>query len=607
VPADPDADGSQPACSQSLWEELLAGRDAFMDTVNSRIYLANPRPVERAGRSPIRIRRCCHRLVIRRPNVAVGRIAGCRGATPGPPGDGNADVAFEKDHQIMSNSAHRPRGHRWGGTLVAIAVVSAVTGVAGGRPASAALLGGGSLPEEFPLGADQGVTSGPDGTDVEHVTFTLEAGQSRRVSDQLAFTLSHPNGGHDDAEVDNNLECLDPATKQLLTDTVGGGSNYPKSGAGPLSMRASLLFTAPYTGTFECRIRPTTSDDHNTSYQMTALAGTWPDGTWLQLDNFTADPPASWAAPYCGSQGVDGSCIYLGRPVWGSNPATAVLYENDTTWQAAPDVVTADLVGYMQITSCFYGTGSCHPTEWGDSTWYGEPADDDAVFRTHLELIQLDPSGQPCQVTSSRDSQYTISNRAHHFLVEYYPGQINVSATCGGSRTFKLRSIVTWISGNPVKIESGANTNANIIVTTTAPTTPVPDVVRTDRGEATARLQAAGLIVGNVTSIVDFAAPGTVLTQNAPAETVEPRRSPVDLTVSLGASVVPTVTGLPLAGATRSLSSAGLTAGVAYNQACIEPGHVLTQEPSPQAVVAPGSTVRIVVDSGTRSSCGPLK
>ena len=110
---------------------------------------------------------------------------------------------------------------------------------------------------------------------------------------------------------------------------------------------------------------------------------------------------------------------------------------------------------------------------------------------------------------------------------------------------------MTWIAGNPVKIDSGANTNANIIVKTTVPTSTVPDVTLTDEGSATARIQGAGLTVGSVTPVVNFAAPGTVLAQNSPAGTVEPQGSPVDLTVSLGAVVVPDVTGVPLAEATR--------------------------------------------------------
>ena len=210
------------------------------------------------------------------------------------------------------------------------------------------------------------VTPGQDGTTVDHVSFTLQAGQSRRVSDQLTITLSHPHGGSDDAEVDNNLECLDPATNELLTDSVGGGTNHPKSGAGPLSMRASLLFTAPYAGTFDCRIRATTSDGANTNYQVTALSGPWPDGTWLELDNFTADVRRAGPLRSGDSKGTDDRCLFLGKPVWGSNPATAFLYADGPAWSAAPDAVTADPVGHMQITSCYYGTASCPPIQWGD-------------------------------------------------------------------------------------------------------------------------------------------------------------------------------------------------------------------------------------------------
>ena len=126
------------------------------------------------------------------------------------------------------------------------------------------MVNGASFAEEFPIGSDVAVTPGQDGTTVEHVSFTLQAGQSRRVSDQLTITLSHPHGGSDDAEVDNNLECLDPATNELLTDSVGGGTNQPKSGAGPLSMRASLLFTA-LCGNIRLQDPVTTSDGANTT------------------------------------------------------------------------------------------------------------------------------------------------------------------------------------------------------------------------------------------------------------------------------------------------------------------------------------------------------
>jgi beta-lactam-binding protein with PASTA domain len=98
-----------------------------------------------------------------------------------------------------------------------------------------------------------------------------------------------------------------------------------------------------------------------------------------------------------------------------------------------------------------------------------------------------------------------------------------------------------------------------------------------------------------------------VLAQNSPAGTVEPVRSPVNLTVSLGAVTVPTLNSLSLAEATHTLNGLGLAVGISYQAACIEPGNVIAQTPDPGVVVAPGSTVRITVDSGTSRTCGPLK
>ena len=65
---------------------------------------------------------------------------------------------------------------------------------------------------------------------------------------------------------------------------------------------------------------------------------------------------------------------------------------------------------------------------------------DTAVFRTHLELIQLDPGNQPCGVASTPDTQYTITDAVHHFLVDYGPVTVAISpyhgtqvdGLCGG-------------------------------------------------------------------------------------------------------------------------------------------------------------------------------
>jgi len=96
-----------------------------------------------------------------------------------------------------------------------------------------------------------------------------------------------------------------------------------------------------------------------------------------------------------------------------------------------------------------------------------------------------------------------------------------------------------------------------------------------------------------------------VIGQNSPAGTVEPVRSPVNLTVSLGAVTVPDLNSFTLADATDTLSGIGLTVGISYQRACMDPGLVIGQTPSPGAVLAPGSSVHLTVDSGTK--CGPLK
>ena len=87
----------------------------------------------------------------------------------------------------------------------------------------------------------------------------------------------------------------------------------------------------------------------------------------------------------------------------------------------------ADVVAHMQITSCHYDTGSCPEREWGD---FHKPGY--AKFRTHLDFIQLDPRNGPCNVTSTPDTEYTITDDVHHLLVDYTPPTVMISATCGG-------------------------------------------------------------------------------------------------------------------------------------------------------------------------------
>jgi PASTA domain len=520
------------------------------------------------------------------------------------------------------------------GRIAAVTAAAALLASAVGfsaPPAAAGLVSGDSVPEVTVLTREKTVQPndpGDLGWRVLSVPVTLQAGQTRRISDQLTVTVSR-----DDAEVENILECVDPAGDPNVglnaagqPEAYGSGTNYTRGG-GQLVMHGSLLFTAPYTGTFVCQVRAHTDAGHDLGYHLTAVTAPRPGGTWLEIDNFTGDAPLWWQINTCQSNGrdpntgrTDPNCVFLGRPLGShGHPVTATLHgwppsTLDTPdvhlsdlWVAPPDATTASVAGHMQITSCFPGTASCPGSEQGASdigpggvvlVW------DTAVFRTHLELIQLDPGGAPCGVAGTPDTQYTITDAVHHFLVDYGPMNVAISPTCGGSRRFVLHIVVTWVAGNAVKIDSGSlfgfrsATNANVIVRSTAPVSTVPPLIGADQGTAASRLAGRGLTVGTVTTVVDPATAGTVIASNSPAGTSEPAGSPVDLTISLGAVTVPDLEGDTIAQAARELTAVGLVAHIEHTAQCTDPGHVIGQRPSAGTTVAPGTAVTITIDDG---------
>ena len=523
--------------------------------------------------------------------------------------------------------------------MAAVALLASAVGFSA-PPAAAGLTSGDSIPEVRVLPFHVIVIPddpGDLGSEVMTFPVTLQAGQTRLISDQLTVTVTR-----DDAEVENILECVDPTGDRNLGVNAGGqpeaygsGTNYTRGG-GQLVMHGSLLFTAPHTGTFWCQVRAHTDAGNDHGYHLTAVAAPRPGGTWLAIDNFTGDAPLWWQINTCQSNGrvpkthrtdpnrTDPNCVFLGRPLGShGHPVTATLHgwppsTLDTpdvhlsdVWVAPSDATTASVAGHMQITSCFPGTASCPGSEQGSSdigpggvviVW------DTAVFRTHLELVQLDPGGAPCAVASTPDTQYTITDAVHHFLVDYGPMTVAISPTCGGSRRFALHIVVSWVFGNAVKIDSGSifgfrsATNANVIVRSTAPATTVPDLTGADEATAASRLAGRGLTVGTVTKVVDPARAGTVIASNSPAWTSEPAGSPVDLTISRGEVTVPDLEGDTTAQAVRELTAAGLAASIEHTGQCTDPGHVIGQRPGAGATVAPGSTVTITIDDGASGS-----
>ena len=502
----------------------------------------------------------------------------------------------------------------------AVALLASAVGFSA-QPAAAGLVSGDSVPETTVLPANVDVLPGDPqdaGTPVLSVSVRLQAGQSRRISDQLTVTAPKK------AVVQNMVECVDAATWTPVAaagrpEAHSSGTNYSPA-MGQFSMHGSLLFTAPFNGTFLCQIRAQVADIEP-GYHMTAVAAPRPGGTWLEIDNFTDAAPLWWQINTCEStgkdpktHGTDPNCIFLGRPIGAlgsDHPVTAILHGWPPTfldtpflhmsdlWIAPPNATKASVVGHMQITSCYVGTASCPGSEQGGLPGFGGRA----VFRTHLDLVQLDRHNAPCGVGGTPDTQYTITDAVHHLLVDYGPVTVAISPNCGGSRLFALHIVVSWVAGNPVKIDAGSYmgfrsaTNANVIVRSTGPTTTVPDLFGADQGSAAGRLAGSGLVMGTVTGVVNPARAGTVIAENSPAGTIEPTGSPVDLTISLGAVTVPDLESLTAGQAISALHAVGLVSHIEYRAQCVDPGQVIDQTPTAGTSVAPGSTVTITIDS----------
>ena len=131
-------------------------------------------------------------------------------------------------------------------------------------------------------------------------------------------------------------------------------------------------------------------------------------------------------------------------------------------------------------------------------------------------------------------------------------------------------------------------------------TTSVPNVLRMPEAQAVATINARALKPVTLGSVMNPAPAGTVFAQNAPGSTVEPTGSEVDLTISLGQTSVPSVTGSDESSAIHAITAAGLRVGqISSVKSCLDPGLVQTQNPRGGTPVIPGTSVSITIATCT--------
>jgi hypothetical protein len=422
---------------------------------------------------------------------------------------------------------------------------------------------------------------------VLRTSLPLVKGESRRVEDRLGATLSTSEG----AEVDNGIVCLDPSGTPTATSS---GTNHPGAGAGQLGLMESVLLAAPVSGTYTCQIVARTSDGSRTNFAMTAVKS----GTWLRISSADEVGSHAWSNQECNSPGDFLTCVYLGGF---ETPNEAHIFTDQDVWSAATDTTQVDVVGTFQITSCYYGTGSCVSRHWGFA-----PPWSVSRFQSFLELNQLNPDGSICRTnrssddgspstdTNPGDGVYEIPNSVHHLPIHYHL-TAPVAANCNGSRRFVLDLAVKWTDGNPIKLDNGG---FNVIQSVRgAPTVTVPkNAVGLSEGQAFSVVSSSDLKPVTVARVMSPAPVGTVVAENSPGGTIEPAGSEVDLTVSAGQATVPNLISSDESSAVRGIRAAGLVVGqVSSVNNCLDPGLVQVQNPRGGALVVPGSSVSITV------------
>ena len=146
------------------------------------------------------------------------------------------------------------------------------------------------------------------------------------------------------------------------------------------------------------------------------------------------------------------------------------------------------------------------------------------------------------------------------------------------------------------RLETGET--VTIYVSSGRAQTTVPDVVGLSLEEATQRLRAANLRVGEVTEVESDAEPGEVVRQFPPADREVNEGDEIDLDVA-GEQTVPNVVGESEDDATAILNDAGYTVAVNTTPSDEVPeGTVISQDPSAGTELPEGETVTILVSEG---------
>jgi beta-lactam-binding protein with PASTA domain len=217
-----------------------------------------------------------------------------------------------------------------------------------------------------------------------------------------------------------------------------------------------------------------------------------------------------------------------------------------------------------------------------------------------------------CQVTMHSDQFVTATFAT---LVPNVVGQTQAAATAAiASADLSVGNVTQGYAkgvalGNVISESPAAGTvvaagsAVNLIVSGEV---AVPNLVGQTQAAASAAITNAGLSVGNLTQgSANGAAPGNVISESPAAGTVVAAGSAVNLVVS-NDDVVPSVVGGTISAASSAITGHGLTIGTITQQSSstVSSGNVISESPAAGSYIGPGSSVNLVVSTGSPSGGG---
>jgi hypothetical protein len=489
--------------------------------------------------------------------------------------------------------------------------------------------------EFIPMVAQQTLipyNTSPDPILAQTKSLNLNAGDILRVFGRVEFT-DQTNG----VDASAYTECVGPneANTSSLGEALGyAEQNYEGSThtgpsytiPGHLIFYPLLLFQAPTAGAYVCQLRAHNDTPNSQDMVVVGRSLKGDNTTWLRVSAASDVGAFWWQGPSCDEWGnTDGNagpsrtppgpsnpnysaswCNYLGGA---KNPKQLYVFYNDNSystpplWRAPGDAAFVDASASLMITLCGDTSSCTKANSSGDRT---------SVVNTHMELIQLRPTGTECIVTQSPDQTTKIGAAPHHYMIYHKLLTVPVYPSCGAwplpsvpgrnqgaglAYGFRLRIYVQFVSGSPVKIDGYTPTHAFAIKSASGTAPPVPDVAAMAENAAGQALAAAGYAVPIVSYEVSTAPNGTILSQYPSAGTIEFPGSDVDLTVA-GTATVPDLVGSKESEAESAIAAAGL---VLYPNppkelpSCTNIGLVASQNPLKETRVVRNSTVEIFI------------